>query len=315
MNNNNTDKEVPLGKVLSIFLTDDGLKDVTLITSDGELVRANHYVLSARSVVFRRLLRGNYFSEATNLEVDVGFPGSIMRDIVEYSHTDTCASLSWNNSNNNTNKQSPLEEWHAEKEHVETLVGLSGAAMYYNLPSLAKKIETNLTQHLRRTPSLSLAVLAACRKGGPSIPVELVECAMASVRRNKSALFDEKAVACVNDSLVKEILKDKDLKIDEYDLFMFLTQWMERSPKDRESVAKDLSINIRLEKINPEDLHSSVSSSGLFAPDEIHEAYRKQALEAQQSNHAFQIPSFQQTKSIAWRKLHSVSLWVSSNSS
>ncbi|CAB9522163.1 BACK [Seminavis robusta] len=286
---NDTDKEVPLDKVLSSFLTDEELQDVTLATNDGQKVRANRFVLSARSSVFRRMFLGN-FSEATKPEVDVGFSGSIMQEIMEYIHTDTCASL---------NEKKRKEKWDAQKELAEKLVALAAASMYYNLPSLTKKIEQSMSKFLKNAPSLSLMFLATCHKERPSVPSALLELAWSFVRANKEALMDAKAQTCVDATLVEEIVKDEKLEMDEYTLFVFLTRWVDGNPKDRQAIAKKLGSNIRLENINPMHLSASVASSGLFMPDQINEAYKRQALNAQRTHKV----SFQRNRfPIVWRK-------------
>ncbi|CAB9529517.1 expressed unknown protein [Seminavis robusta] len=282
---NDTDKEVPLDKVLSSFLTDEELQDVTLVTSDGQKVRANRFVLSARSSVFRRMFLGS-FSEATKPHVDVGFSGSIMQEIVEYIHTDDCSSL--NGKKRKACEENEAKQWDAQKELAEKLVALSAAAMYYNLPSLVKEIEKSISKVVKQVPSLPLMVLASCRKEGPSVPSALIELAWSFVRANKEVLMEAKAHACVDATLVEEIVKDEKLEMDEYDLFIFLTKWVDSNPKDRQAIAKNLGSNLRLEKINPAYLSTSVSSSGLFAADQINEAYKKQALAAQAHAVSFQ---------------------------
>ncbi|CAB9522165.1 expressed unknown protein [Seminavis robusta] len=293
---NSVDKEVRLDKVLSSFLTDEDLQDVTLVANDGQKVRANRFVLSARSPVFRRMFLGN-FSEATKPEVDVGFSGIVMQEIVEYIHTDTCASL--NGKKRKACDENEAKQWDVQKELAEKMVALSAAAMYYNLPSLVKEIEKSISKVVKQVPSLPLMVLASCRKEGPSVPSTLLELAWTFVRANKEALMEAKVHACVDATLVEEIVKDEKLEMDEYTLFVFLTKWVDSNPKDRQAIAKNLGINLRLEKINPAYLSTSVSSSGLFAADQINEAYKKQALHAEQIHKV----SFQQDRlCLVWKK-------------
>ncbi|CAB9525002.1 Kelch-like 18 (Drosophila) [Seminavis robusta] len=278
---NNTDNEVPLDKVLSSFLTDEEVHDVTLLANDGTKVEANRFVLSIRSPVFRRMFLGN-FSESNKPEVTVGFGGSIMQDIVEYIHTDSCSSLV--GKKRKACNENETELWNQAKEHTEKLVGLSTAATYYNLPSLVQKIEKSISKSLESTPSLSLALLAACHKAGPSVPAELAEPAWLLVRTKDDALMSSKAIACVDATLVEKILKDDQMMVHEYNLVLFLVQWFQINPKNRKSIAKELGCNIKLEKINPSLLSDTVASSGLFMSDQIHEAYKNQALHAEQAH-------------------------------
>ncbi|CAB9522147.1 expressed unknown protein (Partial), partial [Seminavis robusta] len=199
-----------------------------------------------------------------------------------------CSSL--NGKKRKASNGNASDEWNAKKEQAEKLVGLSVAAAYYNLPSLIKKIEKSISGFY---PSLSLMVLATCRKEGPSVPSALLELAWSLVRSDSKTLADTKAIACVDATLVEEILKDDQSALKEYDLFIFLTQWVQINPNHRAALAKKLGSNLQLEKISPVDLSTSVASSGLFMPDEINEAYKKQALAAQQA-HAL---SFQGSRS------------------
>ncbi|CAB9527733.1 unknown protein [Seminavis robusta] len=193
-----------------------------------------------------------------------------MHEIVEYVHTDTCTSL--NGKKRKACDENKAKQWDAQKELAEKVVGLSAAAMHYNLPNLVKKIKQTLLNLMQNTPSLFLMVLATCHKEGPSVPSALLEIAWSFVRTNKTTLTDSKAIACVDATLVEEILKDEKLEMDEYTLFVFLTQWVDSNPNERQAIAKNLGSNLGLEKINPAYLSTSVVSSGLFMPDQINEA-------------------------------------------
>ncbi|CAB9505885.1 expressed unknown protein [Seminavis robusta] len=219
-----------------------------------------------------------------------------MQDIVEYIHTDTCASL--NGKKRKAEDENETEMWNQTKEHAEKLAGVSSAAMYYNLTSLVQKIEKSISKFLETTPSLSFVVLAACHKAGPLVPAELAEPAWSLVRTNKDALMSTNAIACVDATLVEEILKDDQTTMDEYDLFLFLTQWVQINPKDRKPIAKKLGCNIKLESINPSHLSDTVASSGLFMSDQINEAYKNQALHAEQAG---SVP-FQGSRHGVWKK-------------
>lgn len=69
--------------------TDDGLKDVELIGSDGRGVLASKAVLSLRSVVFRRMFFGE-FREGTESRcvVPLDYPSSVVSMVVKYCYTD-----------------------------------------------------------------------------------------------------------------------------------------------------------------------------------------------------------------------------------
>ncbi|CAB9529520.1 unknown protein [Seminavis robusta] len=220
-----------------------------------------------------------------------------MQEIVEYIHTDTCASL--NVKKRKACEENKAKQWEAQKELAKKLVALSAAAMYYNLPSLVKEIEKSISKVVKQFPSLPLIVLATCHKEGPSVPPALLELAWSLVRSSRKALADTKAIACVDAALVEQILTDDQMSMNEYGLFLFLTQWVQINPKDREELAKKLGSNLQLEKINPVDLSTSVASSGLFMADEINEAYKKQAIAAQQAHRW----SFQAARgSRVWKK-------------
>jgi hypothetical protein len=116
--------EITLQEALKTLLVDEETSDVTWMNSnDGTLVRANREMLAAQSVVFPRMLYGD-FAEAQQSVVNVGFTGNVLHSIVEYIHTNT---LSF------------LESDNFDRAFVRTTVSLIDAAKYYELPVLVGK--------------------------------------------------------------------------------------------------------------------------------------------------------------------------------
>jgi hypothetical protein len=85
--------KVTLAEALkALLLTKEELSDLTLKGKDGSTVRANRAMLAARSPVFHRMLYGQ-FSEAEQSVVELGYTGDVLKEIVEYIHTDTALIL------------------------------------------------------------------------------------------------------------------------------------------------------------------------------------------------------------------------------
>jgi hypothetical protein len=100
---NNEEEELSPEELLASFLKDDKLNDVTLKGNDGISVSANRYILAAKSRVFHRMFFG-HFQEASSDEVDIGFPGQVIKAVVDHIHTKTPTILDHTNNNENENE-------------------------------------------------------------------------------------------------------------------------------------------------------------------------------------------------------------------
>ena len=276
-------QEITLTKALSNFLTDDALNDFSLEGSDGKRVRANRYVLASRSTVFHRMLVGG-FSEATSEVVRVEYPGDVLRAIVEYVHTDSADIRKKATEGEAENGSDPSQGF----QQIRNLVSLTAAATYFDLPGLCQKIQENLTLSLNESPVLAYATLEACRQEGPSEPAEVADLALSIIRSGGASVVTPGDVTCLSPALVEEILQDTNTVMDESQLFRFLQVWVEaetfsvENNSDRRTMAKDMVKNIRLEKIDPKMLSTVVETSGLVTHEQLLNAYKAQALVAQE---------------------------------
>ncbi|CAB9518002.1 expressed unknown protein [Seminavis robusta] len=65
----------------------------------------------------------------------------------------------------------------------------------------------------------------------------------------------------------------------EYQLFQILDLWAQGKNSEQSMIARELSKHICLEKIHPEALATTITSSGLVTSEQLLEAYKQQALE------------------------------------
>jgi hypothetical protein len=72
----------------SLFSQREQFHDVILACNDGERVPAYKAILGARSSVFRHMFLSGQFKEAAVAEVELQFPGRVMRLLVSHCYTD-----------------------------------------------------------------------------------------------------------------------------------------------------------------------------------------------------------------------------------
>jgi hypothetical protein len=87
-------------------------------------------------------------------------------------------------------------------------------------------------------------------------------------------------ISCSSAQVLETLLKDEELKMNEYERFRILEQCMEAdgdSPsiqRDRHPVAANLVQHILLDKIDPKHVSTSVAASGLVASEKLSEVYK-----------------------------------------
>ena len=270
--------EISREEMLSSFLTDDVLNDVSLRSTDGVLVRTNRFFLSARSKVFRGLFCGQ-FQEATSDVVQIGYKGGVLKAVVEYIISDSPAILQVD-----TNENSPEPPY--EMEDVQTLVALIGAAEFFQLSNLAINVEDCLNRALAAFPSLSFAIAEACRQENHPAVKGLYSIAMNSLRINYNNLAISPKVALLSAELMETFLQDHNIEMDEKELFDMLRLWSEGTSEDdaneRTDRFLDLLDYIKLEKVNPSLLSADIETSGLVPIEKLLGAYKIQALAAEE---------------------------------
>lgn len=287
-----------------IFLNNDDFHDITLKGKDGVIVRANRYVLACRSLVFRKMLLGN-FREANVTEVELGFDGCILQSLLQFIHTDTPDLLDIKKRQEN-DTDGPL----FDVESLKYVLELSTAATYFNLPGLQRAVDRTLTYIWEECPRLSFVVLEACRQFGHAIDDDLQELAtkrVRSIRRictiselgSKTTGTDTDPTTCVlaedvaslSPKTLEEIVKDPELEMTEYEIFCILFFWAYTSSSqakesgERITIALELSQYVDLSRISPKKLALVVNPSGIVSDEQLSDAYKAQALlDASKSN-------------------------------
>lgn len=214
------------------------------------------------------------FQEASSPIVKLGFEGVVLvlQAVVDYAHSDIARVL-------NKRKRYHPESTNTAKmaDQISTLVCVSAASMYFDLPGLAHKTKKAISQLVQEKPAISLTLLEECRSQGPSVPTELTEFAAGLMRKKRIV---SAVVASLGYSTMKEILQDDKMEMSEFDLFELLSLWMEEKPADRKSTATELAIQcIRVQNIDPVRLSTVVSSSGLIPEYQLAQAHKQQALQ------------------------------------
>jgi BTB/POZ domain len=265
-------KEISREECFSSFLTDEELTNVSLIGNDGVIVRANRHLLSARSVVFRKMLK-SYSKGVQRVVIPLDYKGSVLKAVVEYVATDYAEML----------RTATEVESTGQVDLAHNLVSLIGAATSFSLPVLSEKAYSLVGYLLWKQPAICLALLEACNQRGPSIPHQLKYMVMYNIQT-----LDTTWASILSASTLEEILKDRTIVADEYSLFELVQKWAEavdqqpgRLPLygDSKLFASSLVKNyIRLDWIDPELLSTSVASSGLVSDELLSEAFSLQAI-------------------------------------
>ncbi|CAB9510610.1 expressed unknown protein [Seminavis robusta] len=261
-------------EMLERFLTVESLNDIILKGNDGVEVPANRFLLAARSDVFMGMLLGK-FQESSSPVVELGFSGIVLKAVVEFVLTDTAKVL-------NIKKQNtPNAGEDITAKQIECLVSLAEAASYFDLAGLQDLVLESFKMLLEENPCLSPSALHACRMTGDSVPEVFVEQAKTLVRKTPSKSLCANHVANLSTTVLEEMLMDSEMEMTEYELFQILSLWVDGDTGKRKEAAICLSKHISFEKIDLDNLTTTVASSGLVSPEQLCEAYKIQALALQ----------------------------------
>ena len=310
---------VDIRYLLGYLLTEESLSDISLQGKDGHIVPANKCVLAARSSTFRRILFGGRQIASSALAVTVtafsgesysadgsilrmNYNGDVLESLLEFIYTDHAELLTI-----------ALEDTQELDDRdliplVKSLVYLSDAALRFGLQTLYEKSQDAgchlLTMSDGSRDHLSCSILEAYHmledsdsglSSGSDTHI-LQQKALERIRANPLVVLKSPSLPCLSSSLLEEIVNDDDIEADELTLFTIIQKWLDcfiESPlmnpteeqiEYRRTVARNLaSSHIRLEHMNPNDLATVVSSSGLIDESRINEAYKVQAFEAASS--------------------------------
>jgi hypothetical protein len=289
--------EITHQQAMRNLLMDEDLSDLSLIAIDGEVVRSSRCILASRSKVFRGMLYGD-FSEATSSSITLGYKREILKALVEYIYTDDC------------------ELFHeCNVELARLVVRLADAANYFDLPGLSQKAKGLACYMMRGQPSLACVFLAECNVVG-DVTSGIEGKARQTIRLNAYALLSPgktqgQAILSLSPTLLETIIRDQKIEADEYTMFRILDAWSNatddemshnnrksgetldmgterreaaRQTTERREAARQMTNHLRLDHIAPHDLSTTVTSSGLVTSEQLLEAYKLQALDAQREH-------------------------------
>mmetsp|Transcript_23707 Transcript_23707/g.34938 ORF Transcript_23707/g.34938 Transcript_23707/m.34938 type:complete len:304 (-) Transcript_23707:1139-2050(-) len=251
-------------EVLEGLLTNKELSDVSLRCNDGAIIHANRCLL-VRSPVFDRMLTGNFLESKSEIVDIVGFNGTVLRAVVEYIYTDSCAL--WNDV-----KTKP------DALNAKNLMILAAAAEYFDLPNLKNQTRQVALGILRSHPSMATIFLEECQSHKFS---ELERFAWKVIRSNLPSAWTSDAAHSLGVALIEEIIQDDKTSASELQLFQLIQSWA-GNDSGRKNTAKQLiKKHIRLENIDPSDITSTVKSSDLVTVKQVSAAFEAQALKAE----------------------------------
>jgi hypothetical protein len=273
------ESEKSIEEAFALAFTDETLHDITLLASDGEQVPANRTILAIRSTVFRKMLFGN-FQEATKDNINVDYPGTVVKAVVEYIHTNDAEQL----VELDVAKRNGKDITDDCLEDFQTLLTLTAAAAYYGLPKLCHGVQKCLSSYLEAFPLLAFATLEACSQEGPAISEDLKQSALSKVAKLLAeGDFDATTFERCSQTAVKYILVNGKAFLPDHQCFKLIDLWRQVGSTDQNrcSNAKKLvNDHVGLHFIDPEDLSTTVASSGLVTLEQLVEAYKSQAIQA-----------------------------------
>ncbi|CAB9510865.1 unknown protein [Seminavis robusta] len=207
------------------------------------------------------------FQESSSAVIQLGFPGNVLKGVVEFVLTNTAQVL---------HVKTDAEDISPQK--IQSLVSLAEAASYFDLAGLGEMVFESFEKHNKADPCSSFAALQACRMAGNSVPEAFVEKSKAWVQTTPSKLFSVSHVAFLSTAVLEEILMDSHMDLSEFELFQILSLWVDADPSQRREQGVVLAKHISFEKIDIENLTTAVASSGLAPSERLLEAYKNQAL-------------------------------------
>lgn len=257
------EEEIPHSAILSNIFEKEELQDVILQGNDSVKVSSCRSVLAARSKVLEKMLVGN-FSEAAKRVVEIPYPGAVLQALVEYIFLDFAPTVAHAADGN----QLP------EFRH---LLYVAGAAKYFDLPILARKVYLSLSKTIEELPSSAFALLEACQQEGLSVPEALWKHASKCALSGNVAINRE-TVAILSAEALNQLLKQNKQLLTDYKIFDIIQKWAASDGETRKLPAMNLTKYVRLEKIHPSLLSTTVTQSDLVSIDQINEAYKTIAL-------------------------------------
>ncbi|CAB9499606.1 expressed unknown protein [Seminavis robusta] len=312
----NNPKKTPKSSIverLQACLENDKIRDLYLVAKDGVRVPALRCVLASASPVLERMLYGD-FCESHQTEIELGEDGrsssKTLEALVEFCCSDQLTTTRWKDLDTAT--------------MMEDVMSVARLGHTYTMPALQEAVHDLVLPRLQEDPSLACVVL---KGANPMSTPELYAAAMEIIRiqpymalksspsataktSNKEDEEDEEetmleqqstttnttsttrgGIVCLPPEQLEEILQE-DVECDEFFLFQCLLDWRDYN---QDTLDADVNViceqlvrrHIRLACIDPEDLKSTVMSSGFVSQELLLEAFMQQALLASRDGITF----------------------------
>jgi BTB And C-terminal Kelch len=149
-----------------------------------------------------------------------------------------------------------------------------------------KKFANEFAIHaLQNDSNLAVAFLANAAdnvSGANSNDLVVVKC-LDILRADPCLLLNSEHMVYLSSTRIESILKDTQMQAGELTMFRVLQNWYKADEPQRETICRDLVRHIKLERIDPIELATTVRSSGFVSDTQLCDAYGKQA---KTKNHA-----------------------------
>eukprot|EP00797_Seminavis_robusta_P028720 Sro564_g167280.1 n/a (585) ;mRNA; r:10052-11806 len=175
------------------------------------------------------------------------------------------------------------------RAQIQTLVSLTRAAQYFQLPNLGSQALDTIAHYLERSPPSVFSVLESCRQEEPhgKVPKELQGIAQVSLR-NFVGPIEPDTVEFLTPPVLEEILQTPKLRMDEYQLFKILKRWAsspaELVPTQPQASADSVASNDAVMDSSEGDAQTVKSGNQQKHKDDKKEQRKEKEKEKQQHN-------------------------------
>lgn len=256
--------------------------------SDGQPIEGNLEVMAYRSPYFLQVLTDKRRAKVTGAKrvmtnevskhhVPCPYDSTTMKHVLEYIHSNFSPLIV---------DPTPPDGWHETHaafilQRLECLLLLNEAAVFYGLPLFSHAIQEQMMGLVHVMPLLSLLILEASNKEGPSvISRQLQEEAFSKIHL---ASLTTDALACIRVKTFACVLSNATVqgKAEEIHFFEAILMW-KGANSNRFQEAKDLVKQyVDLMCISPSILSTLVVGSGLVTQAEVDNAFLQQSLRAE----------------------------------
>jgi hypothetical protein len=251
-------------------INDVQMCDISLVCGDGE-VKANRFVMAARSKVLKKMLYGPFLESQSEKIPFYEYETVIMEAVVEYCCKNEIPKFRL--------------FMHTNAASARRLVQLFKAADYLQLTGLAKLVAQMAHNLTTRFPPLACAVYdeADYDTKVSNDSLLMIQCRPYATLPPNIEIGG--GIEQLSDTKILSIYKDRDVKAGELFLFEMLQEWKDNWSEhpDVNEAVKTCASFLHLENIEPQDLLGIVMKSGFCSEKKITDAITHQALRASQN--------------------------------